>query len=95
MSEGCTSYCRGLYWIVPAKVEGKWKMGGSEIELKQTFQMVSGTVKTGNVIAPITAGRLAGEGITFTAGGTTYTGKVSGNKIEGTAGSAKFEATKD
>ena len=62
--------------------------------MKQTFQMVSGTVKTGNVIAPITAGKLSGDTITFTAGGTAYTGKVSGNRIEGTAGSAKFEATK-
>ena len=94
VTEGCQSYCRGLYWIVPAKVEGTWKMGGSEITLQQTFQMVSGTVKNGNVIAPITASKLTGDAITFTAGGTTYTGKVSGNKIEGTAGANKFEATK-
>ena len=93
-TENCSSWCRGHFWIVPAKVEGTWKMGGGEIALKQTFQMVSGTVKTGNVVAPITAGRLTGDSISFTAGGTTYTGKVSGNRIEGTAGSAKFEATK-
>jgi hypothetical protein len=79
---------------VPAKVEGTWKMGDSEVALKQTFQMVSGTVKTGNVVAPITAGKLIGDSISFTAGGTTYTGKVSGDRIEGMAGSAKFEARK-
>ncbi len=94
VKEGCSSYCRGFYWMVPAKVEGTWKMGDSEIALKQTYQNVSGTVKKGNVIAPISNGKLTGDSITFTAGGTTYTGKVSGNKIEGTAGSAKFEATK-
>jgi hypothetical protein len=94
VKEGCSSYCRGFYWMVPAKVEGTWKMGDSEIALKQTYQNVSGTVKKGNVIAPISNGKLTGETITFTAGGTTYTGKVSGNKIEGTAGSTKFEATK-
>jgi SAM-dependent methyltransferase len=92
--DACASWCRGHYWIVPAKVEGTWKAGDSEIVLKQTYQMVSGQVKRGNVIAPITAGRLTGDQITFTAGGTTYTGKVSGNRIEGTAGSAKLEATK-
>ncbi len=94
VKEGCSSYCRGFFWIVPAKVEGTWKMGAGEITLKQTFQMVSGTVKNGNVIAPITNGKLTGDSISFTAGGTQYTGKVTGNKIEGTAGSAKFEATK-
>jgi hypothetical protein len=94
VKDGCSSYCRGFFWVVPAKVEGTWKLGDSEIALKQTYQNVSGTVKKGNVIAPITNGKLTGDGITFTAGGTTYTGKVSGNRIEGTAGSAKFEATK-
>ena len=94
VTEGCQSYCRGHFWIVPAKVEGTWKAGSSEIVLKQTFQMVAGTVKNGNVIAPITAGRLTGDSITFTAGGTAYTGKVTGGKIEGTAGATKFEATK-
>ncbi len=90
----CTSYCRGLFWIVPAKVEGTWKAGASEITFSQTFQMVSGTVKTGNVIAPISAGRITGDSITFTAGGTTYTAKIDGSKMTGTAGTEKFEATK-
>ena len=93
-TENCSSWCRGHLWIVPAKVEGTWKAGGSVIALKQTFQMVSGTVTTGNVIAPITAGKLTGDSISFTAGGTTYTGKVSGDRIEGMAGSAKFQASK-
>jgi hypothetical protein len=90
----CISYCRGLFWIVPAKVEGTWKAGASEITLSQTFQMVSGTVKTGNVVAPISAGRITGDSITFTAGGTTYTAKIDGGTMTGTAGEAKFEATK-
>ncbi len=93
-TSNCSSWCRGHFWIVPAKVEGTWKMGDSEITLKQAFQKVSGTVKTGNVVAPITAGKLTGDSITFTAGATTYTGKVSGDRIEGMAGSAKFEARK-
>jgi len=93
-TSNCSSWCRGHFWIVPAKVEGTWKMGDSEITLKQAFQKVSGTVKTGNVVAPITAGKLTGDSITFAAGATTYTGKVSGDRIEGMAGSAKFEARK-
>lgn len=79
----CTSYCRGLFWIVPAKVEGTWKAGDSEVSFKQTFQMVAGTVKTGNVIAPIANGRITGDKIAFTAGGTDYTGTINGGAIEG------------
>lgn len=94
VKEGCSSYCRGFFWIVPAKVEGTWNAGGSEVTFKQTYQMVSGTVKTGNVIAPITAGRITGDSISFTAGGTVYKAKIDGSKMEGTAGSAKFAATK-
>jgi SAM-dependent methyltransferase len=97
VKEGCTSYCRGFYWVVPAKVEGTWKVGASELALKQTYQMLTGTLKTGNVIAPL-KGRLTGDSITFTAGDTTYTGKVNGNAIEGVskAGSteAKWQASK-
>lgn len=92
----CVSYCRGLFWIVPAKVQGTWKSGSTEITLAQTFQMVSGTVKTGNVIAPITKGRITGDSIAFTAGGTDYTAKISGNAMEGVSKAggteAKFQA---
>jgi hypothetical protein len=95
VKDGCTAYCRGYFWIVPAKIDGTWKLAnGGEITLKQHFQVFSGTIKNGNVIAPISEGRLRGDTFTFTAGGKTYTGKVAGNKIEGTVGADKFEATK-
>lgn len=81
----CKQYCTAYYWIVPAKVEGTWRLGeDGELTLKQQFQMVSGTVKHGNVVAPITAGKLTGDEITFTAGGREYKGRVNGDLIEGT-----------
>jgi precorrin-6B methylase 2 len=84
VKDGCASYCTALLWIVPAKVEGTWKVPQGELTLKQNFQMISGTLKTGNVAAPIANGRLNGDQISFTAGGAQYTGRVSGNTIEGT-----------
>jgi SAM-dependent methyltransferase len=94
----CTSYCRAYLWIVPAKVAGTWKTGDGELVLEQKYQMLTGNLKKGNVIAPISAAKMNGDQITFTAAGTEYTGKVNGNKIEGVAksggGEAKFEATK-
>ncbi|HEY8580195.1 MAG TPA: class I SAM-dependent methyltransferase [Beijerinckiaceae bacterium] len=83
--EGCTSYCRALFWIVPAKVEGGWKAGDAEITFEQKYQTVTGTVKRGNVVAPISDGKLKGDEITFTAGDSTYTGKVTGDSMEGVA----------
>jgi hypothetical protein len=72
-------------WIVPAKVHGSWQLADGEITFDQKFQMVTGSVRTGERTAQIEDGRLRGEEITFSAGGTQYTGKVNGDRIEGTS----------
>ena len=89
-SEGCTSYCTAYLWIVPAKVEGTWKLPQGELTLKQTYQMLTGTLKNGANSAPITNGKMTGDQISFTAGGTQYTGHVNGNTIDG----GSWKATK-
>ncbi len=53
VKNGCASYCTAYLWIVPAKVDGTWQLPQGELMLKQEFQMVSGTLKTGNNAAPI------------------------------------------
>ena len=97
--EGCNSFCRANYWLVPADANGKWKVGDSELVIEQKYQMFTGKLTTGNVIAPITDGRLKADEISFTAAGVKYTGKVAGNAIEGTrsGGSADgaWEAKRD
>jgi hypothetical protein len=92
--EECQSWCTALLWIVPAKVEGTWKMPQGQLTLKQTFQKISGSISNGGAPAPITDARLRGDEISFTASGTKYTGKVSGNSIQGSAGTGKFTATR-
>jgi SAM-dependent methyltransferase len=82
ISGDCVSWCTSLLWIVPAKVEGNWKLGAGELALKQEFQMVSGTLTTNGKPSPVT-GRLRGDQITFTAGGTEYTGRVAGDAMDG------------
>ena len=95
---GCSSFCKASLWIVPAQVEGTWQMGQSELVLEQKYQAISGRLKTGNVIAPVTNGKMSGDRIAFTAGGTQYTGTVAGNAIEGASkgdgGEAKWQATR-
>jgi SAM-dependent methyltransferase len=82
ISGDCVSWCTSLLWIVPSKVEGAWKLAAGDLALKQEFQMVSGTLTTNGKPSPVT-GRLRGDQITFTAGGTEYTGRVAGDTMEG------------
>src|SRR5262245_5039942 len=93
---GCESWCTAHLWIVPAKVSGTWKLPQGELSLKQNFQMISGTLKNGNVITPI-SGKLNGDEISFTVGGAQYTGHVNGNTIDGTVkggSNGKWTATR-
>ncbi len=74
VTEDCTSWCTAHLWIVPAKVDGTWTvMNNIPLTLAQRFQNVTGTLGT----IPISGGKLRGPEITFTAGGTKYTGTVS------------------
>jgi hypothetical protein len=91
--EGCSNWCTAHLWIVPAKVDGNWKLPQGELTIKQTFQMISGTLKNGNASSPI-SGKLNGDQISFSAGNVQYTGRVSGNSMEGTAGGNKWSATR-
>lgn len=80
----CSSYCTAYLWIVPAIVEGIWKSGKDEIKFAQEFQMVHGSVGSGGKLVPVQKGRLRGDQLNFTAGEGRYTGRVSGDRIEGT-----------
>ena len=92
VGEECSSHCTAYFWIVPAKVDGTWQTPQGELKLEQKYQVVSGTLKNGNVIAPVTNGKLTGDQIAFTAAGTGYTGTVNGATIEGTSNEGGKEA---
>jgi len=98
LSEGCSSFCRAHLWIVPAKVGGTWQLGQGQLTIEQKYQNFTGKLTTGNAVAPIADGKLNGEQISFTAGGTQYKGRVSGAAMEGTAksgsGETKWQATR-
>jgi len=80
----CVSWCTALLWIIPAKVQGTWKMPQGNLTLTQQFQMLTGTLGT----TAISEGKVNGDEITFTAGGTKYTGRLNGNTIQGQGWSA-------
>ena len=59
VEHGCSAWCTALLWIVPAKVAGKWQLGGGELVLDQQFQVVTGTLDG----KPIADGKLRGDQI--------------------------------
>ena len=83
--ENSSYYRTALLWIVPAKADGAWKSASGDITFKQEFQKVSGSINAGGVSTLVTGGSLRGDQISFSAGGTQYTGKVDGATITGTA----------
>jgi precorrin-6B methylase 2 len=78
---GCSSWCTALLWIVPARVAGSYALPQGELELKQQFQMLSGTLCTGGKTFAL-AGRVRGEDVFFAAGGKQYRGRMSGGQLE-------------
>ena len=89
----CSNWCTALFWIVPAKVGGTWRLPQGELTLKQEFQMLSGSIGS----TKIADGRMRGSDISFTAGGAQYTGRVNGSSMQGTVtggNGASWTATK-
>jgi len=81
LSSTCgASYCNPLMWIVPAKVAGSYKIPAGDLVLKQSFQMLSGTLTTEGKRVVVN-GKVRGENISFTANGQQYHGHLSGKQL--------------
>lgn len=77
--ENCAAWCTAMLWVVPAKVEGVWKLDRGEVRLDQRFQLVDGSFAG----KPISMGRLRGDRLTFLAGGKRHSATVDGGTIRG------------
>jgi hypothetical protein len=82
--QSCKSWCTGYMWVVPAKVQGNWKTAHGELSIRQEYQKISGTLRTGHKSVAISDGKMNGELIRFNAGSELYSGRVNGDSIEGT-----------
>ncbi len=80
----CTSWCTAYLWIVPAKVEGAWKLAHGELTLTQQYQTIAGTLRMADKTLAISSGKLSGENISFNVGGVQYRGRVRGDAMAGT-----------
>jgi hypothetical protein len=81
LESGCEMWCEAILWIVPAQVQGTWRFAGGSLSLTQTYQMVS------------VSGRLRGDGLTLSAGGREWAGRVAGNRLTLASGAGPARAS--
>ena len=93
LTEDCPNWCTVYFWVVPAKVDGTWKLDNGQISFKQEFQNITGTMTQNGKDVQLT-GKLDGDKISFNADGTEYAGTVSGNTISGTRTGGSWKATR-
>jgi len=80
--QGCDgSWCTAHLWIVPARVAGKYSLPQGELELKQKYQMLSGTL-TAEGRTQVVEGRVRGREVTITTGGRTLRGRMNGKTLD-------------
>jgi len=79
VEDNCQSYCTALLWIIPARVEGDWKLGKQTLRLTQHYQMLSGTLGD----AVLSDARMNGNAISFSVGNTRYAGTVKDGTMTG------------
>jgi SAM-dependent methyltransferase len=83
MDDGCRSWCEAMLYIVPAQAQGSWRLEGGSLALQQEHQALTGTLTAGDRTAPVENGVVRIDRITFTVDGATYSGRVKGDRIEG------------
>jgi len=89
---GRDKHSKIFYWVVPAKVAGKWRWRDAqheyELTLNQMFQNVDGTAAVDGRSVPLQDVKLSGEQISFALplGDARYafTGRIINNAVEGT-----------
>jgi hypothetical protein len=81
VDSGCeNSYCTAYLWIVPARVAGTHRVAQGDLVLEQTYQKVSGSLRTNGKSVPV-EGKVTGNRVVLTAAGRELRGTVDGNRI--------------
>ena len=79
--QGCEgSWCTAHLWIVPAQVAGRYALPQGELELKQKYQKLSGTLTLGGR-TQVVAGTVRGREVEITTGGATLRGRVDAGQL--------------
>jgi len=77
IQESDPTWKTALIWIVPAQIAGTWKMGESDLVIRQEYQKFFGTCRTPNKTTNIAEGSLYGDSVSFEINGDKYTGHLT------------------
>jgi SAM-dependent methyltransferase len=81
----CSDWCEALLWVVPARLAGRWLLdSGALLEVTQMHQVLHGTLRDEGVREPVVQARVRGYEVSFTVGERLFTGRLSGDRIDGT-----------
>jgi len=81
-ADGCSSaYCTALFWIVPARVAGTYRLPDGEVTITQEYQLIAGTMTTGGKTFPF-SGKVRGVDLTLRGDGREFRGKWNGKSVE-------------
>jgi hypothetical protein len=93
------SSTRAYYWVVPARVQGRWQLVDSssnpvgELDLRQEFQLLQGQVVINGEAFTLLSGRMKGETISFNYGHRTASGERVQGQFQGTAQAGQLQGT--
>jgi hypothetical protein len=80
----CKRWCTLLLWIVPANVQGRWRLPEGDLDLRQEYQTLQGSLTSTRGVTNIEGGKVRGDQIKFRIGAVEYTGRIAGGTITGT-----------
>ena len=84
----CVAWCTAYLYLVPARVDGSWRLPSGTVHFTQDLQHLSGTlVLPGGHPLPAD-GKVTGDHVRFAVGLETYTGRVHGDEMSGQASGA-------
>ena len=84
----CYTWCTAYLYLVPAKVAGTWRLPAGELQFRQDFQALTGTLTTKDGRAHPVRGSVKADRVHFIVGLDTYEGRVRGKEMSGQANGA-------
>ena len=75
------NWCTAHLWIVPARVAGTHKLAKGDLTLAQTYQMLSGTLRSEGTTIPV-EGKVLGNQVRLTGGGREWRGSMNGKQLD-------------
>jgi len=85
----CVTWCTAYLYLVPAKVSGKWLLPAGELQFRQDFQELTGTLTTKDGRTLPVMGSVQADRVHFSVGLDTYSGRVRGKQMSGQAAGSK------